>query len=212
MTGKDDQYFENMIENAQELFFSSATAVNNWMEASQKELLENHAFTAALSSDLVKNLSSMLLQSKPIPAFDTFMGADQNLSTFSKASVEFSVAAAELQALIIAKFVESSENYLAKGNPESQSEDKTIRAWLSSTNSDVMEFQQSKAYLDAQKKYVTSLTQFQKSYRALVEDFQTLNHLPTQSEIDDISKGLHELKREVRTLKMRLSKGTESKK
>ena len=212
MTGKDDQYFENMIENAQELFFSSATAVNNWMEAGQKELLENHAFTAALSSDLVKNLSSMLLQSKPIPALDTFMGADQNLSIFSKASLEFSVAAAELQALIIAKFVESSENYLAKGSPESQSEDKTIRAWLSSTNSDVMEFQQSKAYLDAQKKYVTSLTQFQKSYRALVEDFQTLNHLPTQSEIDDISKGLHELKREVRTLKMRLSKGTESKK
>ena len=212
MTGKDDQYFENMIENAQELFFNSATAVNNWMEASQKELRENHAFTAALSSDLLKNLSSMLLQTKPIPALDTFMGADQNFLAFSKASVEFSVAAAELQALIIAKFVESSENYLAKGNPESQSEDKTIRAWLSSTNSDVMEFQHSKAYLDAQKKYVTSLTQFQKSYRALVEDFQTLHHLPTQSEIDDISKGLHELKREVRTLKMRLSKGTEPKK
>ena len=112
----------------------------------------------------------------------------------------------------MAKFVESSENYLAKESSESQSEDKTIRAWLSSTNSDVMEFQQSKAYLDAQKKYVTSLTQFQKSYRALVEDFQTLNHLPTQSEIDDISKGLHELKREVRTLKVRLSKGTDSKK
>ena len=210
--GKDDKHFESMIENAQELYFSGATAFSNWMEASQKEVRENHAFTAALSSDLVKNLSSMLLQTKPIPALDTFMGADQNLSAFSKASVEFSAAAAELQALIIAKFVESSENYLAHGDSESKSEDKTIRAWLSSTNLDVLEFQQSKAYLDAQKKYVTSLTQFQKSYRALVEDFQILNHLPTQSEIDDISKGLHDLKREVRTLKSHLSKGMEPKK
>jgi hypothetical protein len=209
---KNDQYFENMIENAQELYLSGAAAFSNWMEASQKEIGENHAFTAALSSDLVKNLSSMLLQTKPIPALDTFMGADQNLSAFSKASIEFFSAAAELQALIIAKFVESSENYLARGEPESGSDDKTIRAWLSSTNSDVLEFQQSKAYLDAQKKYVTSLTQFQKSYRALVEDLQILNHLPTQSEIDDISKGLHDLKREVRTLKLHLSKDMESKK
>ena len=211
-TGKDDQYFEKMIENAQELYFNGATAISNWMEASQKEIRENHAFTAALSSDLVKNLSSMLLQTKPIPALDTFMGADQNLSAFSKASIEFSAAAGELQALIIAKFIESSENYLAHGDLESQSEDKTIRAWLSSTNSDVLEFQRSKAYLDAQKKYVTSLTQFQKAYRALVEDFQILNHLPTQSEIDDISKGLHDLKREVRALKSHLSRGMESKK
>ena len=211
-TGKDDQYFEKMIENAQELYFNGATAISNWMEASQKEMRENHTFTAALSSDLVKNLSSMLLQTKPIPALDTFMGADQNLSAFSKASIEFSAAAGELQALIIAKFIESSENYLAHGDLESQSEDKTIRAWLSSTNSDVLEFQRSKAYLDAQKKYVTSLTQFQKAYRALVEDFQILNHLPTQSEIDDISKGLHDLKREVRTLKLHLGKGMESKK
>ena len=211
-TGKDDQYFEKMIENAQELYFNGATAISNWMEASQKEMRENQTFTAALSSDLVKNLSSMLLQTKPIPALDTFMGADQNLSAFSKASIEFSAAAGELQALIIAKFIESSENYLAHGDLESQSEDKTIRAWLSSTNSDVLEFQRSKAYLDAQKKYVTSLTQFQKAYRALVEDFQILNHLPTQSEIDDISKGLHDLKREVRTLKLHLGKGMESKK
>ena len=211
-TGKDDQYFEKMIENAQELYFNGATAISNWMEASQKEMRENQTFTAALSSDLVKNLSSMLLQTKPIPALDTFMGADQNLSAFSKASIEFSAAAGELQALIIAKFIESSENYLAHGDLESQSEDKTIRAWLSSTNSDVLEFQRSKAYLDAQKKYVTSLTQFQKAYRALVEDFQILNHLPTQSEIDDITKGLHDLKREVRTLKLHLGKGMESKK
>ena len=85
-TGKDDQYFEKMIENAQELYFNGATAISNWMEASQKEMRENQTFTAALSSDLVKNLSSMLLQTKPIPALDTFMGADQNLSAFSKAS------------------------------------------------------------------------------------------------------------------------------
>ena len=211
-TEKDDQYFEKMIENAQELYFNGATAVNNWMEASQKEMRGNQTFTAALSSDLLKNLSSMLLQTKPIPALDTFMGADQNLSAFSKASIEFSAAAGELQALIIAKFIESSENYLAHGDLESQSEDKTIRAWLSSTNSDVLEFQRSKAYLDAQKKYVTSLTRFQKAYRALVEDFQILNHLPTQSEIDDISKGLHDLKREVRNLKLHLGKDMESKK
>lgn len=206
---RDDQYFEKMIENAQNLYFDSASAFSNWVDASHKEIREGHSSAAALSTDLLKNLSSMILQTKPIPTLDAFMGADLNLMGFSKASLEFTAAATELQALVIAKFVDASKNYVSENTTENESKDKTISDWLSSTNSDVLEFQQSKAYLDAQKKYVTSLTKFQKSYRALVEDFQVLNHLPTQSEIDDISKGLHDLKKEVRTLKSHLNKRKE---
>ena len=120
-----------------------------------------------------------------------------------------SAAATELQALVIAKFIEASENYISEDTKENQSKEKTIGDWLSSAHSEVLELQQSKAYLNAQKKYVTSLTKFQKAYRALLEDFQVLNHLPTQSEIDDISKGLHDLKKEVRTLKSQLNKRKE---
>ena len=206
---RDDQYFEKMIENAQNLYFDSASAFSNWVDASHKEIREGHSSAAALSTDLLKNLSSMILQTKPIPTLDAFMGADQNLMSFSKASLEFSVAATELQALVIAKFIEASENFVAEDTRESHSKEKTIGDWLSSANSEVLEFQQSKAYLNAQKKYVTSLTKFQKAYRALLEDFQVLNHLPTQSEIDDISKGLHDLKKEVRTLKSQLNKRKE---
>ena len=206
---RDDQYFEKMIENAQNLYFDSASAFSNWFDASHKEIHEGHSSAAALSTDLLKNLSSMILQTKPIPTLDAFMGADQNLTGFSKASLEFTAAATELQALVIAKFVDASKNYVSENTTENESKDKTISDWLSSTNSDVLEFQQSKAYLDAQKKYVTSLTKFQKAYRALVEDFQVLNHLPTQSEIDDISRGLHDLKKEVRTLKSHLNKHKE---
>ena len=206
---RDDQYFEKMIENAQNLYFDSASAFSGWFDASQKEIRDGHSSTAAISKDLLKNLTSMILQTKPIPTLDTFMGADQNLMSFSKASLEFSAAATELQALVIAKFIEASENYVSEDTEENQSKEKTISDWLSYANSEVLEFQQSKAYLDAQKKYVTSLTKFQKAYRALLEDFQVLNHLPTQNEIDDISKGLHDLKKEVRTLKSQLNKRKE---
>ncbi len=206
---RDDQYFEKMIENAQNLYFDSASTFSSWVDASQKEIREGHSSAAALSTDLLKNLSSMILQTKPIPTLDTFMGADQNLMGFSKASLEFTAAATELQTLVIAKFVDASENYVSENTTENESKEKTISDWLSSTNSDVLEFQQSKVYMDAQKKYVTSLTKFQKAYRALVEDFQVLNHLPTQSEIDDISKGLHDLKKEVRTLKSQINKHKE---
>ena len=159
---RDDQYFEKMIENAQNLYFDSASALSGWFDASQKEIRDGHSSTAAISTDLLKNLTSMILQTKPIPTLDTFMGADQNLMSFSKASLEFSAAATELQALVISKFIEASENYVLEDTEENQSKEKTISDWLSSANSEVLEFQQSKAYLNAQKKYVTSLTKFQK--------------------------------------------------
>ena len=148
---RDDQYFEKMIENAQNLYFDSASAFSNWVDASHKEIREGHSSAAALSTDLLKNLSSMILQTKPIPTLDAFMGADQNLMGFSKASLEFTAAATELQALVIGKFVDASKNYVSENTTENESKDKTISDWLSSTNSDVLEFQQSKAYLDAQK-------------------------------------------------------------
>ena len=95
---RDDQYFEKMIENAQNLYFDSASALSGWFDASQKEIRDGHSSTAAISTDLLKNLTSMILQTKPIPTLDTFMGADES---FSFQHLEFSAAATELQALVI---------------------------------------------------------------------------------------------------------------
>ena len=49
---RDDQYFEKMIENAQNLYFDSASAFSNWVDASHKEIREGHSSAAALSIDL----------------------------------------------------------------------------------------------------------------------------------------------------------------
>ena len=64
-----------------------------------------------------------------------------------------------------------------------------------------MQFQQSEQYLEAKKKYATSLTSFQTAYKKLVEVYQENNHMPTQAEFDDLSNSVYQLKKELRLVK-----------
>ena len=65
----------------------------------------------------------------------------------------------------------------------------------------MLQFQQSEEYLEAKKKYATSLSSFQTAYKKLVETYQENNHIPTQAEFDDLSNSVYRLKKELRMVK-----------
>ena len=76
-----------------------------------------------------------------------------------------------------------------------------VNSWLDNANQIVLQFQQSEEYLEAKKKYATSLSSFQATYKKLVETYQENNHIPTQAEFDDLSNSVYQLKKELRMLK-----------
>ena len=59
--------------------------------------------------------------------------------------------------------------------------------------------------MDIKRQLVNSLSEFQHSYRNLIETFLENNHMPTQTEVDDMSKSIHELKKEIRGLKKQIN-------
>lgn len=139
------------------------------------------------------------------PKLDTFMGFDLKLKALTSAYMELMAAINQLNLLNVeaatAAFAEADLTSLelepAKDRAESD--------WPQVIDTNIVEMQRSEAYLSAKSEYVTCLTRFQKQYRALLESFQEYNHMPTLSEYEDLSKTVHELKRDIWAMKKQQS-------
>jgi len=81
-----------------------------------------------------------------------------------------------------------------------------LDAWLSAANNSLLEAQRSPEFLDAQKRMVRAATEIRARQRDLAETWSSNWQMPTRTEVDDLSRSVHELRREVRALKHRLSK------
>ena len=135
-----------------------------------------------------------------MPKFDALMGFDLKVKDFAVAATNLSIAASELQMLFLKIWAEAYEQY----RPSSQNSSSTkgaVNSWLDNANQIVLQFQQSEEYLEAKKKYATSLSSFQATYKKLVETYQENNHIPTQAEFDDLSNSVYQLKKELRMVK-----------
>ena len=135
-----------------------------------------------------------------MPKFDALMGFDLKVKDFAVAATNLSIAATELQMLFLKIWAEAYEQY-RPNSQDSSSTEGSVNSWLDNANQIVMQFQQSEQYLEAKKKYATSLTSFQTAYKKLVEIYQENNHMPTQAEFDDLSNSVYQLKKELRLVK-----------
>ena len=153
-----------------------------------------------------ENLSLALFQSNSAPKLDALMGFDTKIKDFAIASTKLSICASELQVLFIKIWSQAHENFVVENSDPSETPKDAINTWLEKANSVVLKFQQSDDYLDAKKRYATSLSDFQSAYKELIKVYQENNHMPTQEEFDDLSKTVYLLKKELRTIKKQIAK------
>ena len=151
-----------------------------------------------------ENLSLALSQTNASPKLDTVMGFDSKIKDLAIASTNLSMCASELQVLFLRIWSEAYEKFVVTSSDQSTTSKDAINRWLQNANSVVLEFQQSDDYLDAKKRYATSLSSFQSAYKELIKVYQENNHMPTQEEFDDLSKTVYLLKKELRSLKRQL--------
>ena len=169
-----------------------------------KRLLEtaDDAYQTMLSH--CDRLLSQHADAQDIPALDTFMGFDLKLKDMAEAYSELLGAMSNLNALnfeaATAPFRSADLESVSREAMQGPFETK----WHSLVDESLVEMQRSQAYLMAQSDYVSCLAKFQKSYRSLVESFQEYNHAPTLSEFEDLTKQMHELRRELWALKKKL--------
>ena len=80
-----------------------------------------------------------------------------------------------------------------------------LQAWLNAANLSLLEAQSSSEFLEAQKKMVRASTEIRARQRDMAEDWSEAWQIPTRTEIDDLTRIVHQLRREVRELRRELN-------
>ena len=190
----------DFMQRIQEQYHTTLAQMSSGLQANAELWTDSHSSFSKFWLESVENLSFALLPMDSMPKFDALMGFDLKVKDFAVAATNLSIAATELQMLFLKIWAEAYEQY-RPSSQDSSSTEGSVNSWLDNANQIVMQFQQSEQYLEAKKKYATSLTSFQTAYKKLVEIYQENNHMPTQAEFDDLSNSVYQLKKELRLVK-----------
>lgn len=85
-------------------------------------------------------------------------------------------------------------------NPE-----EAMSAWLAAANHELLDTQRSPEYMDAQRRMIRSSTEIKARQKDLAEAWSEMYQMPTRTEMDDLTKTVHELRRELRKVKRELA-------
>lgn len=80
-----------------------------------------------------------------------------------------------------------------------------MNAWLAAANHELLETQRSSEYMDAQRRMIRSSTEIKARQKDLAEAWSEMYQMPTRTEMDDLIKTVHELRRELRKVKRELA-------
>lgn len=99
-----------------------------------------------------------------------------------------------------------SDEFFDRLSNEDVSSEETLQRWLKIADEEMVSTLRSQEFLDAQRELFSTGTASKIKYREFVELWCEAHTIPTRSEVDDLHKIIHELRREVRAMKRQLSK------
>jgi hypothetical protein len=73
--------------------------------------------------------------------------------------------------------------------------------WLATANTRLLEMQRSNEFLEAQRRLLSASMDYRLKLREMAEELCELYQVPGRSEVDELARLVHELRREVRALK-----------
>jgi polyhydroxyalkanoate synthesis regulator phasin len=79
-----------------------------------------------------------------------------------------------------------------------------IDRWVKVANDTLIEVHRSPEFLEAQQRVTRSTTEYRLLEREIAEAYCEAGHIPTRSEMDEVQRGVVELRREVRELRRQL--------
>ncbi|MFD0917396.1 poly(R)-hydroxyalkanoic acid synthase subunit PhaE [Pseudahrensia aquimaris] len=80
-----------------------------------------------------------------------------------------------------------------------------LDAWLAAANAELLETQRSKEFMEAQRGMLRASMEIKARQKDMAEAWSEAYQIPTRTEVDDLTKIVHELRREVRKLKREVS-------
>ncbi len=116
---------------------------------------------------------------------------------YSKAATDMGKVMQEAWIRTLGRFNEKyTVDDLKSANPEG-----AMNEWLKAANHELLETQRTQQFMDAQKRMIRASTEIKARQKETAEAWSAMYQMPTRTEVDDLTKTVHELRRELRTLK-----------
>lgn len=120
---------------------------------------------------------------------------------YQRAATDFAKALQDAWTRAYSKFSEDfSIEDLQSGNVS-----EAVDAWLMAANGELLKTQRSPEFMDAQRRLVRAATEIKARQKDMAEAWSEAYQMPTRTEVDDLTKIVQELRREVRKLKRELA-------
>ncbi len=138
----------------------------------------------------------------PPPKFDALFDYQEKFSELAAATNDIAMAGSKYQLLNMSHFWGSWMDHSTQKVNEGFSDFFSFMdEGFARANRDMIELQNTEEFLAAQKSLVSSLARLRHSQKEVAEIFQSWSFTPKQSDVEELTKTVYELRREVRRLR-----------
>jgi len=142
------------------------------------------------------------------PQFADLAMPQQQVASAWRESLDYQQAASDMSTVMqqawTAAYGAYSEKYSLEDLQKGEMND-ALNAWLKSANEALLEAQGSSEFLDAQKRMIRASTEIRARQRDMAETWSDAWQMPTRTEIDDLTRTVHQLRRELREMKREIA-------
>ena len=142
------------------------------------------------------------------PGFATLWDWDRKALKVYSAGLALRQAASAYQAILDLAWQKAYKDFLAEFKKPVENEKQVVKTWragielwFSIANQSLLETQRSEEFLAAQRTLLRTAMDYRLTLRQMAEEFCDLYQVPGRSEVDDLARTVHGLRRELRELK-----------
>ena len=137
------------------------------------------------------------------PGYATLWTLDRKLLKAQKLRLEWSRDLAAYQLVLHSAWSEALQRFFTEINGEGEpirTWRELIDVWIDIANTTLVEAHRTPEFLEAQRRLTRSSTECRLQEREIAESWCEMHHIPTRTEIDDLARTVHALRRELRML------------
>jgi poly[(R)-3-hydroxyalkanoate] polymerase subunit PhaE len=131
--------------------------------------------------------------------------AEHRMARLMERWIEVQTASRAYEGVVAAAWVTANQSFAGKlqerfNAGEAMQPADALKLWLETANTALLETQRSPSFLEAQRRLLRCGMEFLLTQREVVESAVEPAGLPTRTEIDEVHRAIHDLKRRLRTL------------
>jgi hypothetical protein len=142
------------------------------------------------------------------PSFATLWDLDRKLLRLQQLGVRRTEDSAAYHAVVFAAWSRAAERFAREVGDSERcplgSFRELIDLWIKTANDTLIEVHRSPEFLEAQRRVTRSATDFRLAEREVAEAWCEMQHIPTRTEVDELARAVHDLRRDRRARLRRL--------